>query len=166
MRWIYLAFIVILLLFVWLAVRGDYRVGEEGMKEKGKLLTSNPFLQQEWSKLKCDTNLNSSVAQILHIVDGSCAEEMRGEQYEKLRKPFLCNSEEAGRIDRAVRKKNDCVFQVENPLDENVRNYYAFVLVCVADLTNWSYVGGGACPAGYPQSLVYVVVDEEGRVYY
>ncbi|MEM3690517.1 MAG: hypothetical protein QXZ40_02200, partial [Candidatus Micrarchaeia archaeon] len=134
-------------------------------RERSKLITLSPFFKQEWVKLKCDTEINRSVAQVLHIVDGLCVEEMKGEQYEKMRKPFLCTSEDAKKIDEAVRRKNDCTFPLGNPLDEKTKNYFAFVLVCVADLTNWSYVGG-ACPVGYPQSLVYVVVDEGGSVYY
>lgn len=160
---------LVLIAAAWLILRREERVGEEGMRERGRLIFNSPLLQWEWARLKCDTELNSSIAQVLHIVDGKearCAEELRGEQYDKLRKPFLCNKEDAGRIDGAVRRRDDCTFPVERPVDEKTREYYAFVLVCVADMKNWSYVEGGKCPLDYPQSVVYVVVDEKGDVFY
>lgn len=152
-----------------LALKKDYRVGGAGMRESYQRLIANDALREDWKKLNCSVDINQSLAQNVHVVSYSgvsCIEELGGEQYGNFKKPFSCNVEDAARIDAAVRKKNDCTFQLGTPLDAEVRDYHAIVLVCVANFTNWNYVGGGPCPLEYPQSVIYAVVDERGNVFY
>jgi len=161
----------VVLYAVWsLLGKKDYRVGGLGMESRYSPLLSQDAVKSNWEGLNCTVQLNKSVAQVLHIVReggrASCVEEMRGEAYPGLRKPFLCNDEDAARIDNAVRQKNSCEFPLETMISNNENNYYAFVLMCVVNMTDWKYVGGGPCPAEYPQSVVYAIVDDAGRVFY
>jgi hypothetical protein len=148
----------------------DYRVGEPAMRGKYEQLIAYNALREDWRKLNCTVNISDSLAQSLHIVkEGSslsCVEDMNGELYNNLRKPFSCNAQDAGSIDDAVRKNGSCVFPLNMPLNEDVRDYHALVLLCVVNLTNWNYTGRGPCNVGYPQSVIYAVVDSNGNVYY
>jgi hypothetical protein len=174
MRKIMLAYIIIAVLalcIVWfIFIKKDYRIGRQGMMDKYVNLLADNALKGDWKKLNCTVNLSASLVQCLHIVWDNgrvvCAEELRGEFYDKLKKPFSCTPEDAERIDEAVRKKEDCTFSVSAPINEGVLNYHALVLVCVADFTNWTYVGGRPCPLEYPQSVIYAVVDDKGNVFY
>jgi len=167
---LYIIAIVLLSYLGWLLVsKKDYRVGEAAVREKYYKLINDSTLKYDWWNLKCTVDIDDSLGQGLHIVregnSASCVEEVRGDSYNALKKPFLCNSEDARRIDEAVRGKN-CTFQLGKALGNDVLNYHAFVLVCVADLTNWSYAGGGECPSDYAQSVIYGVVDDKGNVFY
>ncbi|QLJ52973.1 MAG: hypothetical protein Sv326_0798 [Candidatus Fermentimicrarchaeum limneticum] len=162
---------VVILYTGWsLLVKKDYRVGEQGMESRYQPLLSHDAINSDWEKLNCTVQLNNSLAQVLHVVrEGgrtNCVEEMRGELYSELRKPFLCNDEDAARIDNAVRQKDSCEFPLETVVNSSENDYYAFVLMCVVNMTDWKHVGGGPCPVEYPQSVVYAVVDDAGKVFY
>jgi len=168
---LYAVAIALLFYIGWLLVSmKDYRVGEAAVRSNYYKLINDSTLEYDWWKLNCSVDMDDSLGQGLHIVregnSASCVEEVRGNSYNALKKPFSCNSEDARRIDEAVRRKNNCTFRLGTPLSDDVLDYNAFVLVCVADLTNWSYAGGGECPSDYAQSIVYAVVDDKGNVFY
>ncbi|NYZ78524.1 hypothetical protein H0N99_00065 [Candidatus Micrarchaeota archaeon] len=169
-----LACVLLAAIFIYIAlslfVKKDYRIGELAMRGKYEHLLANDALRRDWEKLVCTVDINNSLAQSLHIVReggvASCIEERKGELYDKFGKPFSCNADDAGRIDAAVRKSGSCIFPLGSPLNENVSDYHAFVLMCVVNLTNWNYTRSGPCDIGYPQSVIYAVVDADGNVFY
>jgi len=169
-----LAYTILIAIALYVALsligRKDYRVGGAEMRAKYERLLTYNILNDDWKKLNCTVELNSSLAQGLHIVkegkNAFCAEEIRGEPYDKLGNAFSCSADDAAKVDGAVRSSGNCTFALGNSVPEDVLNYYAFVLTCVANLTNWTYVEGGPCPSESPQSVVYAVVDDKGNVFY
>ncbi len=76
-----------------------------------------------------------------------------------------CSESDAKIIDNAVRKENNCMFPLSNPIPNNLNHYIAIIAQCLPEN---KVVGEIKCLPGHPKaSVFYAVYDPEtGKIYY